>query len=145
MGCDVEACRLKRWPAGPLRVKLRNTRSEQNESAVGVLATKKPATWDVEASGALVNTALAQIGKEAGEDCRDVRGRRRRDIDLPRWGEGCAGIPELKTAPFGAPSTSCPVFRRPLLLFAVHTGGVRLASKSGATADIPELPLRAIS
>src|SRR5437879_11805181 len=42
-------------------------------------------------SGALVDTALAQVGKEAGEHRREVRGRRRRDIDLPRWGEGCVG------------------------------------------------------
>src|SRR6266700_2056869 len=33
----------------------------------------------------------AQVCQEAGEDRRDVRCRRRRDIDLPRWGEGCVG------------------------------------------------------
>ena len=32
-----------------------------------------------------------------------------------------------------------------LLLFAVDPGDVRLASKTGATADIPEPPLRANS
>src|SRR5947207_1333832 len=42
-------------------------------------------------SSAFMDAALAQICKEAGEDCRDARCRRRRDIDLPRWSEGCVG------------------------------------------------------
>ena len=46
-------------------------------------------------------------------------------------------------APVGAPSALCSVFRRALLLVAVHPGGVRLASKGGATADILEPSLRA--
>src|SRR5258708_35210279 len=43
------------------------------------------------ASGALVDAALAQVRKEAGEDRREVRCRRRRDIDLPRYGESGIG------------------------------------------------------
>jgi hypothetical protein len=53
-----------------------------------VSSTQNPAARDAAASRAFLDAALAQIGEEAGEDRCDVRCRRRRDIDLPRWGEG---------------------------------------------------------
>src|SRR6266568_1418081 len=56
-----------------------------------MIATMSSRAARISSSGALVDAPLAQICKETGEHCREVRCRRRRDIDLPCWGEGCVG------------------------------------------------------
>jgi hypothetical protein len=88
------------------------------------------------ASRAFLDAALAQIGKEAGEDCREVRGRRRRDIDLPRGVKVQLRLGMRNCALRGAVSIRGVSAARPL--FAVDPGDVRLASESGGTADIQE-------
>jgi hypothetical protein len=48
--------------------------------------------------------AAGELARFPASTKRDVRCRRRRDIDLPRDGEGCVGASESETARVGAPS-----------------------------------------
>src|SRR6266700_8394746 len=94
------------------------------------------------ASCAFLDAALAQVRKDAGEDCRDVRCRRRRDICLVAV-EATLALRNRKRRPFGRRRLHVLCFGGRCFSLPVDPGDVRLASKTGATADIPEPPLRA--
>jgi hypothetical protein len=97
------------------------------------------------ASRALLDAALAQVCKKLARTAARFDALGAVTLTCLVGVKVQLGASERETAPFGAPSASCSVFRWALLLFAVDPGDVRLASKTGATADIPEPPLRANS
>ena len=91
------------------------------------------------ASRAFLDAALAQIGKEAREDCREVRGRWRSDVDLPR-GVKVALAPWLSATAMGSSMLAFSNLRTARMsqssvwsvLAAANPGHVRLACNTGS-------------